>query len=197
MGQKIFLGGLLLVADGWAKMPPPDGQGAVSELVSELRSSVSALGDEVKILTAEASRLRTDVDALKSKSAAFGEKQRGEVVEIVEDTLQKKNFSELIDREVNALSSAFSKAINELSEKCQSDLSRFRALFDAQQKGLDLLSNPPPKPRGSTHEVKDGETLDSIAAKHRVTRESLQESNFKLDENRLSPGQVIFIPAEK
>jgi LysM repeat protein len=50
---------------------------------------------------------------------------------------------------------------------------------------------------GIAYEIKAGETLDGIAAKHRVTREAIKELNFFIDENRLPIGQMIFIPQGK
>jgi LysM repeat protein len=147
---------------------------------------------------AEVQRLQTDVDVLKMNSSTITKEQEVKIEKIVSDVVQQKDLSGLVDRQVNTLSSAFSKEINGLSEKIQNVFNRIIAVLDAQQKVVTSVANAPSKqPSGIAYEVKAGETLEGIATKYKVSRESVQRINFFIDENRLSAGQMIFIPQGK
>jgi LysM repeat protein len=191
MRKKIILGALLLSSVAWAKAPQRD-------VLGELETKVNTLASEVKNLAAVVERLQRDVDMLKLNATAMGEEQRGEVEKIAEKVLQVKNFPHLIDQQVNALSSAFSKEINGLAEKFQGAWNHVTAAVDAQQKIVNMLPNTPAEQSsGVAYEVKAGETLEGIAAQHKVTREAILKLNFIVDENHLSAGQMIFIPQER
>ncbi|MDR0590413.1 MAG: LysM domain-containing protein [Puniceicoccales bacterium] len=191
MRRKIILGALLLFSRAWAKIPQKDAP-------SELEIRVNALASEVKNLAAAVERLQRDVNVSKLNAAAMSEEQKIEAKKIAEEVLQGKNFPHLIDQQVNALSSAFSKEINGLAEKFQDALNRIAAAVDAQQKIVNMLpSAPAEQPSGIAYEVKAGETLEGIAAQHGVTREAIMKLNFFVDENHLQVGQMIFIPQEK
>jgi LysM repeat protein len=191
MRRKVILGALLLGSAVWAKAPPKD-------VLGELEIKVNALASDVKNLSAANERLQREVDVLKLNAVAMGEEQRAEVEKIAEKVIQTKDFPRLIDQQVNALSSAFSKEINGLAEKFQGAWSHVTAAVDAQQKVVNMLpSAPAEQPSGIAYEVKAGETLESIAVQHKVTREAVLKSNFIADESHLQAGQMIFIPVGK
>jgi peptidoglycan endopeptidase LytE len=52
-----------------------------------------------------------------------------------------------------------------------------------------------PARRDSTHVVASGDTLSSIAAKHRITVAALRKANHIQDERKLPIGQTLTIPA--
>jgi LysM repeat protein len=188
--KKIVFGVLLSGAVVFGKSTR-DTQGAVSNDVALLRSEVSSLAAEI-------SRLRADVNALKLNVKVISEEQNVKFEKIeknVEEMIRKNDPVTLVDHHVNVLSSAFSKAINELLEKLQNVFNRIIALLNAQQKVNNSIAGTVSKQSdGIAYEVNAGETLDSIAAKHRVTREAIRSLNFIVDEDRLPAGQMLFIP---
>jgi LysM repeat protein len=163
---------------------------ALGNDVKSIRSTVSNLATEVR-------RLQSDVDLLKLGADVMNEERRVRIEKIAEDVLRKNDPADLVDRRVNALSSAFSKEINGLSEKLQNVLNRIIAVLNAQQKVMGATDTFRKQGEGIAYEIKAGETLDGIAAKYRVTREAIRDLNFIIDENRLPVGQMIFIPQGK
>jgi LysM repeat protein len=142
--------------------------------------------------------LQMDMKTLELNSSFFNERQKTRIREIAKEVMSENDTAQIADQNINALSSAFSKAINELSEKLQNVLNRVIAVLNAQQKLSSIVAGTETKqPDGIAHEVKDGETLVSIAIKYDFGVESIKNINFIIDENYLPPGQMLFIPRIK
>jgi LysM repeat protein len=168
----------------------------IQELSNPLLEEVKVLHSEVDHLTAELRRLQSDVDAIKSKPNAcvIDEESIAKIEKIVKDVIQKNDPKDFVDQRVNTLSSAFSKEINGLSEKLQNVFNRIIVVLDAQQRSAAIINTLTKQPEGIAYEVRLGETLDAIAIKHKVSREAIKNLNFIIDENRLTAGQMLFIP---
>jgi hypothetical protein len=122
-------------------------------------------------------RLRTDLDILKLNSILINEGQRSALEKRTEDVFQKKNLLALIDQQMNALSSEFTKAIDELSEKLQGVLDRVsgEGTFDFQIPEAVQRDHL----RGQC-EGDSGQNCDAAQGDTRI--------------DRLSPGQMILTP---
>jgi uncharacterized protein YoxC len=166
-------------------------------VLEALESDVRGMRSVINNLATEVRRLQSDVDLLKLGADVMDGERRVRIEKIAEDVLRKNDPADLVDRRVNALSSAFSKEINGLSEKLQNVLNRIIAVLNAQQRVMGATDTFRKQGEGIAYEIKAGETLDGIAAKHRVTREAIRDLNFIIDENRLPVGQMIFIPQGK
>jgi LysM repeat protein len=189
--RKILFGVLLLGPIAFGKPQRGVQEAALGTVVAD----VAALRDEVNSLAVEVRHLQTDVNVLKLNVNGISEEQRGKIEKIAEEVVRKNDPTELVDHHVNVLSLAFSKEINGLSEKLQNVLNRVIAVLNAQQKiGNSIIGTFSKQPDGIAYEVRAGETLDGIAAKHKVTREAIKALNFIVNEDHLPSGQMLFIP---
>ncbi|MDR1435398.1 MAG: LysM peptidoglycan-binding domain-containing protein [Puniceicoccales bacterium] len=161
----------------------------LNENMESMRGDINNLADTVH-------SLKMDMEALRLNSKSFNETQRAQAKEIAGEAIGEN--AKIIDQNINDLSSAFSKVINELSEKLQNALNRIIAVLNAQQKLSSTVAETKTKqPNGIAHEVREGETLIGIAIKYNTAVESIKNINFIIDENHLPPGLMLLIPRTK
>jgi LysM repeat protein len=191
----ILFSAILLNPLGFAKIPTK----SLQEIVNELATEIDVIRNEIKNLTAEVHNNQKDIELLKLSANTLSEFQTDQVKKLAEESYKQYNVVEIVDQRTNTLSQAFSQEFNTLNEKIRSVFNRIIAAIDAQYKlsNTTALGSELKTPSvGIAYEVKAGETLDSLATKFKVTRDSIKNTNFIMDDC-LPAGQMLFIPHAK
>ncbi|MDR1591046.1 MAG: LysM peptidoglycan-binding domain-containing protein [Puniceicoccales bacterium] len=166
--------------------------------MEDLIENMTVLRKDINDFKNDLHRLQREVECLKLHSNVLSETQEAQATKIAEEVYKRCDVAGVVDREVNALSLAFSREINALSEKISNVFNAIISTINAQWKLSNAITSSETKqPGGIAYEVKAGETLDSIATKFKTTREDIRKLNFITNENHLSAGLMLFIPQIK
>jgi LysM repeat protein len=157
--------------------------------IADLTERVQTLEDRFSAINADIETILDDMTLIKQDIASVTDVKKisdlAERLGKVESQIKAVVSTRRVERVAERTSPKVTKAAEKPSgEKVTSEPSRDR------EKEYVV-------PKGFYHEVKAGETLDSLAIKYGLSKSKIAEENRLPSSAKLIPGQRIFIPKQK